>query len=101
MVDNTLITPAICRPIKWGADIVVYSSTKYLDGHACSLGGLIIDGGNFDFQNNPRYPDFNTPDNSYHGMVYAKDFKDLAYITKARVQYMRDIGAQMAPMNAF
>ena len=101
MVDNTLITPAICRPIKWGADIVVYSSTKYLDGHACSLGGFIIDGGNFDFQNNPRYPDFNTPDNSYHGMVYAKDFKDLAYITKARVQYMRDIGAQMAPMNAF
>lgn len=100
MVDNTLTTPVICRPLKWGANVVIHSSTKYLDGHACSLGGFIVDGG-FDFANNSRYPDFNTPDNSYHGMVYARDFGDLAYITKARVQYMRDIGAQMAPMNAF
>ncbi|MFW5780007.1 MAG: O-acetylhomoserine aminocarboxypropyltransferase/cysteine synthase family protein [Bacillota bacterium] len=101
MVDNTLTTPVICRPLKWGANIVIYSSTKYLDGHACSVGGLIVDGGNFEFENNPRYPDFNTPDNSYHGMVYSRDFGKLAYITKARVQFMRDIGAQMAPMNAF
>lgn len=101
MVDNTLATPVICRPIEWGADIVIYSSTKYLDGHACALGGIIVDGGKFDFADNPRYPDFNTPDESYHGMVYARDAKKSAFIVKARVQCMRDIGAMMSPQNAF
>lgn len=101
MVDNTLATPIICRPFEWGANIIIYSSTKYLDGHACSVGGLIVDGGNFPFLNNKRYADFNNPDQSYHGMVYARDCKEKAFIVKARVQIMRDIGAQMAPMNAF
>lgn len=101
MVDNTLATPIICRPFEWGANIIIYSSTKYLDGHACSVGGIIVDGGNFEFSNNPRYADFNTPDTSYHGMVYARDCGKKAFIVKARVQIMRDIGAQMAPMNAF
>lgn len=101
VVDNTLPTPYICRPFEHGANIVVHASTKYLDGHATCVGGIIVDGGNFEFAGNPRYEDFNTPDASYHGMVYAKDFGKAAYIVKARVQYMRDIGAQMAPMNAF
>ncbi|HHT82933.1 MAG: O-acetylhomoserine aminocarboxypropyltransferase/cysteine synthase family protein [Christensenellales bacterium] len=101
VVDNSLATPVICRPLEWGAHIVVYSATKYLDGHARSLGGLIVDGGNFNYCGNNRYADFNTPDDSYHGMVYAKQCGKAAFITKARVQYMRDIGAQMAPMNAF
>lgn len=101
VVDNTLATPYICRPIEFGANIIIHSSTKYLDGHACSLGGVIVDGGNFDFCGNQRYADFNYPDNSYHGMVYSKACGKAAFITKARVQYMRDIGAQMAPMNAF
>ncbi len=101
MVDNTLATPVICRPFEWGANVIVYSSTKYLDGHACSLGGLIVDGGNFPYLNNKRYPSFNEPDQSYHGMVYAVDCKEKAFIIKARVQVMRDIGAQMAPLNAF
>lgn len=101
MVDNTLATPVICRPFEWGADIVIYSSTKYLDGHACSVGGLIVDGGKFPFLNNKRYASFNQPDPSYHGMVYAVDCKEKAFIVKARVQVMRDIGAQMAPLNAF
>ncbi len=101
IVDNTIATPLICKPFDFGANIIIYSSTKYLDGHACALGGIIVDGGNFDFNNNPRYPDFNLPDESYHGMVYARDCGMSAFIVKARVQYMRDIGAIMAPMNAF
>lgn len=100
MVDNTLATPYICRPFEWGAHVVLHSSTKYLDGHACSQGGLIVDGGNFQFTGNARYKDFNEPDESYHGLVYAS-LGGKAFITKARAQYMRDIGAQMAPMNAF
>lgn len=101
VVDNTLATPVICRPFEHGANIVVHSSTKYLDGHACSVGGIIVEGGNFDFSGNPRYKDFNEADESYHGMVYARDCGKTAFVTKARVQYMRDMGAQMAPMNAF
>ncbi|MDD4316126.1 MAG: O-acetylhomoserine aminocarboxypropyltransferase/cysteine synthase [Clostridia bacterium] len=101
VVDNTLATPVICRPFEHGANIVVHSSTKYLDGHACSLGGLIVDGGNFDYKDNARYAGFNLPDESYHGMVYARDCGAVAFITKARVQYMREMGAQMAPMNGF
>lgn len=101
IVDNTLATPIICKPFDYGANIIVYSSTKYLDGHACALGGIIVDGGNFDFENNDRYYDFNTPDESYHGMVYARDCKKSAFIVKARVQIMRDMGAMMSPQNAF
>lgn len=101
VVDNTLTTPYICRPIDFGANIVIHSTTKYLDGHACSLGGIIIDAGNFDFIGSQRYADFNYPDESYHGMVYAKACGKTAFVTKARVQYMRDIGAQMSPMNGF
>ena len=101
MVDNTLATPVICRPLEHGAHVVIYSTTKYLDGHATSVGGMIVDGGKFDFAKSTRYPDFVTPDESYHGMVYARDCGRAAFITKARAQYMRDLGAQMAPMNAF
>lgn len=101
VVDNSLATACLCRPLEHGADIVTYASTKYLDGHATSVGGLIIDGGKFSFLGNPRYPEFNAPDESYHGLVYARDCGAAAYITKARVQLMRDTGACMAPMNAF
>lgn len=101
MVDNTLATPIICRPFEHGADIIVYSSTKYLDGHATSLGGIIVDSGKFPYLGNPRFPDFNTPDESYHGLVYAKDFGSMAFLVKARGQMMRDLGAQAAPFNAF
>ncbi len=101
VVDNSLATACLCRPLEHGADIVTYASTKYLDGHATSVGGLIIDGGKFAFLDNPRYPEFNAPDESYHGLVYARDCGAAAYITKARVQLMRDTGACMAPMNAF
>lgn len=101
VVDNTLATPVICRPLEYGANIIIHSATKYLDGHACSVGGIIVDGGNFEFTDNARYKDFNQADESYHGMVYARDCGGAAFITKARVQYMRDIGAQMAPMNGF
>lgn len=101
IVDNTLATPVICKPFELGANIVIYSSTKYLDGHACALGGIIVDGGNFKYEGNPRYEDFNTPDESYHGMVYAKDCGKASFIVKARAQIMRDIGAMMSPQNAF
>ena len=101
VVDNSLATACLCRPLEHGADIVTCASTKYLDGHATSVGGLIIDGGKFAFLDNPRYPEFNAPDESYHGLVYARDCGAAAYITKARVQLMRDTGACMAPMNAF
>lgn len=101
VVDNTLATPVIFKPFDFGANIVIYSSTKYLDGHACALGGIVVDGGNFEYLNNPRYKDFNEADESYHGMVYARDCKNSAFIIKARVQNMRDIGAMMSPQNAF
>lgn len=100
-VDNTLATPIHCRPLKLGANIVLHSATKYLDGHATSVGGLLVDGGNFTFEGNPRYPEFNRPDESYHGLVYARDCGRAAFIVKARVQMIRDLGAMMAPMNAF
>jgi O-acetylhomoserine (thiol)-lyase len=101
VVDNTLATPVIFKPFDFGANIIIYSSTKYLDGHACALGGIIVDGGNFEYLDNPRYKDFNIADESYHGMVYARDCKQSAFIIKARVQSMRDIGAMMSPQNAF
>lgn len=100
-VDNTLATPILVRPLDFGANIVIYSTTKYLDGHAVSVGGLIVDGGNFQFRNNPRYPDFNTPDDSYHGVIYVDEGGPAAYILKARMQLMRDFGACMSPFNAF
>ncbi len=98
-VDNTLATPVLCRPKEWGAHIVIHSSSKYLDGHAAALGGVIVDLGNFDYKGNARYASFNEPDESYHGLVYA----DLAvpFGTKCRAQMMRDFGAIMSPQNGF
>ncbi|MBO5379653.1 MAG: O-acetylhomoserine aminocarboxypropyltransferase/cysteine synthase [Clostridia bacterium] len=100
MVDNTLVTPVLCRPLDFGANIVIYSSSKYLDGHAVALGGCIIDGGNFDFTATNRYEEFLRPDESYHGLVYASLGKT-AFGVKCRVQMMRDLGAIMSPENAF
>lgn len=100
VVDNTLATPILCRPFEWGANIVIHSSSKYLDGHAAALGGIIVDGGNFCFKNNPRYASFNEPDESYHGLVYA-DLPAAQFATKCRAQMMRDMGAMMSPQNAF
>ena len=99
-VDNTLATPVLCRPFEWGANLIIHSTTKYLDGHAAALGGMIVDGGNFNFKGNARYPSFNVPDESYHGLVYA-DLPAAQFATKCRAQMMRDIGAMMAPQNAF
>ena len=98
--DNTIATPCLSRPFEFGVNVVVHASTKYIDGHATSVGGIIVDGGNFVFKDNPRYPGFNVPDDSYHGMVFA-DCGAGAYILRARVIGMRDFGAQMAPFNAF
>ena len=100
MVDNTLVTPVLCRPLDFGANIVIYSSSKYLDGHAVALGGCIVDGGNFDFKSTNRYEEFLRPDESYHGLVYA-DLGSQAFGIKCRVQMMRDLGAIMSPENAF
>ena len=100
MVDNTLVTPVLCKPLDFGANVVLYSSSKYLDGHAVALGGAVVDGGNFDFANSNRYPEFNTPDDSYHGLVYST-LGNKAFGTKCRVQMMRDLGAIMSPENAF
>ncbi|NLZ17758.1 MAG: O-acetylhomoserine aminocarboxypropyltransferase/cysteine synthase [Desulfobulbaceae bacterium] len=100
IVDNTFPTPHLCRPIEFGADIVVHSSSKYIDGHATSLGGVIIDGGQFDWTNG-KFPEMTEPDPSYHGLSYSESFGNSAYIVKARVQLTRDIGAVLAPMNAW
>lgn len=100
MVDNTLVTPVLCRPLDFGANIVIYSSSKYLDGHAVALGGCIVDGGNFDFKSTNRYEEFLVPDESYHGLIYA-DLGKTAFGVKCRVQMMRDLGAIMSPENAF
>jgi O-acetylhomoserine (thiol)-lyase len=100
IVDNTFATPYLCRPIEHGVDIVIHSGTKYTDGHATSVGGIIIDSGKFDW-NNGKFKEMTTPDDSYHGVVYTKDFGNMAYIVKARVQLLRDIGATMSPFNAF
>lgn len=100
IVDNTFPTPYLCRPLELGADIVVHSSSKYIDGHATSLGGVLVDGGRFDWTNG-KFPEMTTPDPSYHGICYHEAFKAKAYIVKARVQLARDLGAAMAPMNAW
>ena len=100
IVDNTFPTPYLCRPLEHGANIVIHSATKYIDGHATSVGGVIIDGGNFDWGNG-KYPELTEPDSSYHGLKYLEAFGKLSYIVKARVQLMRDLGACPAPLNAF
>src|SRR5512143_2076445 len=100
MIDSTFATPYLCRPIEWGANIVVHSTTKFIGGHGTSIGGMIVDGGNFDWAGNPRFPNFNTPDPSYHGLVYASVGAP-AFITKARVQILRDIGASQTPLNSW
>ena len=100
IVDNTFPTPINCRPIEFGADIVIHSTSKYLDGHAVTLGGVVVDSGNFNWANG-RFPEFTEPDESYHGIVYSRDCGKAAFITKARVQLMRDFGMPLAPQNAF
>lgn len=100
IVDNTFPTPVNCQPFEFGADIVVHSTSKYMDGHAISLGGVIIDSGNFNWDNG-KFPMLTEPDESYHGTVYTKTFGKAAYITKARTHLMRDMGTQASPQNAF
>ena len=101
IVDNTFPTAVLCRPFEFGADIVTYSTSKYLDGHAVSLGGMIVDGGRFDWRASGKFPGFTEPDPSYHGTIYTDAFGSSAFIVKARVQLMRDLGATPSPMNAF
>ena len=102
IVDNTFPTPINCRPFEWGADIVTHSTTKYMDGHAVSIGGAIVDSGNFDWDaHSDKFPGLTTPDESYHGLTYSKAFGKGAYITKAVAQLMRDLGSMMSPQNAF
>ncbi len=101
IIDNTAASPALCRPIEHGANIVIESATKFIGGHGTSIGGVIIDGGNFDWKASGRFPDFTTPDPSYHGIVYTEAFGSLAFIIKARVQGLRDTGAALSPFNAF
>lgn len=99
VVDNTLATAVLIRPKDFGANVIVYSSSKYLDGHAVALGGVIVDCGNFEYRGNPKYKEFYTPDESYHGISYAD--KAAPFATKAKVQLLRDLGPTMAPQNAF
>ena len=101
IVDNTFPTPINCRPFEFGADIVTHSTTKYMDGHATSVGGVIVDSGNFDWTANDKFPGLTTPDDSYHGIVYTERFGKGAYITKAVAQLMRDLGSIPSPHNAF
>lgn len=102
IIDNTFATPVNCRPIEWGADIVTHSTTKYIDGHASSVGGAIVDSGNFDWMAHAeKFPGLTTPDESYHGITYATKFGKGAYITKATAQLMRDLGSIQSPMNSY
>ena len=102
IVDNTFPTPLNCSPFAWGADIITHSTTKYMDGHATSVGGVIVDSGNFDWMAHAdKFPGLCTPDDSYHGLIYAEAFGKNAYITKATVQLMRDLGSIPSPQNAF
>ena len=100
IVDNTFATPVNCRPFEWGADIVVHSTSKYMDGHAVTLGGCVVDSGNFDWTKGD-FPMLTTPDETYHGIVYTKQFGKAAYIVKCRTHLMRDFGSQQSPQNAF
>ena len=102
IVDNTFATPINCRPFEWGADIVTHSTTKYMDGHAMTVGGCIVDSGNFDWKAHAdKFPGLTTPDESYHGIIYTKKFGKAAYITKATAQVMRDLGSIPSPQNSF
>lgn len=102
IVDNTFPTPINCRPIEWGADIVIHSTTKYMDGHATSVGGVIVDGGKFPWaEHADKFPGLCTPDESYHGLTYTEAFGPAAYLTKATVHLMRDLGSIQSPHNAF
>ena len=101
VIDNTLPSPALCRPIEWGTDLVIESATKFIGGHGTSIGGLLIDSGKFDWKKSGRFPDFTAPDPSYHGVSYTDKFGPLAFIIKARVQGLRDTGACLSPFNAF
>lgn len=100
MVDNTFATPCLCKPLEYGANIVLHSTTKYIDGHASCVGGIIIDGGNFNWENG-KFPELVEPDESYHGLSYTKSFGNAAYITKARVQLMRNTGMVPSPFNSY
>ena len=102
IIDNTFATPINCNPFEWGADIVTHSTTKYMDGHGMTVGGVIVDSGNFDWMAHAdKFPGLCTPDESYHGIVYAEKFGKGAYITKATAQMMRDLGSIQSPHNAF
>ena len=102
LVGNAYATPINCRPFEWGADIVTHSTTKYMDGHACAVGGCIVDSGNFDWMSHAdKFPGLCAPDESYHGLAYAESFGKMAYITKATAQLMRDLGSIQSPENAF
>ena len=102
IVDNTFATPINCRPFEWGADIVTHSTTKYMDGHAMTVGGCIVDSGNFDWEAHAdKFPGLTTPDESYHGIIYTKKFGKAAYITKATAQVKRDLGSIPSPQNSF
>ena len=100
IIDNTFATPVNCRPFEWGADIIVHSTSKYMDGHAVALGGVVVDSGNFDWTSGD-YPMLTTPDETYHGVVYTEQFGKSAYIVKCCTHLMRDLGAQQSPQNAF
>ena len=101
IIDNTFATPINCRPFAFGCDIVTHSTTKYMEGHASTIGGAIVDSGNFDWAQNDKFPGLTTPDDSYHGITYTETFGKAAYITKATVQLMRDLGSIQSPQNAF
>ena len=100
IIDNTFPTPILCRPIEWGADVVIHSTTKYMDGHALQVGGVIVDSGKFDYTNG-NFPDFTEPDESYHGIIYTKDYAFAPFIIKARMQLMRDFGAYPSGHSGF
>ncbi|OFU55410.1 O-acetylhomoserine aminocarboxypropyltransferase [Corynebacterium sp. HMSC11E11] len=100
IVDSTFATPVLCKPIEWGADVVVHSTSKYLDGHAVQVGGMIVDAGTFDYANG-KFPDFTEPDESYHGVVYTRDYAAAPFVIKARMQLQRDFGAYPAAHSAF
>ena len=101
VIDNTFATPYLCRPFEFGADIVTHSTTKYIDGHATSVGGIIVDSGKFDWKSSGKFPHLTEADPSYHGLSYTEKFGAAAYITKARVAFLRDMGSTMSPFNAF
>ena len=101
IVDNTFATPYLCRPIEFGADVVIHSATKFIGGHGTSIGGVVIDGGNFDWAKSGKFPGFTEPDKSYHGLVYSRDIGAAAFIIKMRVQLLRDMGSCVSPFNSW